>query len=83
MWVHSDADGNDGNWTTAKNWESGSVPTAADDVIIVTDQLHPHLPVYPAIVTGDQFAHSVTMNDFVASPNRTFRRSSMSRAARR
>ena len=69
VWIHKVGDGKDGNWTTAADWGSGSVPTAADDVIIVTDQLHPALPAYPAIVTGDQSAHSVTMNDFVAAPN--------------
>jgi len=41
-----------------------------DDVIIVTDQLHPALAGLSGHrLRGDQSAHSVTMNDFVAAPN--------------
>ena len=67
VWVHTTDDGHDGNWTTGANWGTGKAPTAVDDVIIVTDQLHPHTPAYPAtITTGVQAAaHSVVMNDFV------------------
>jgi len=69
VWVHTIGDGNNGNWTTGANWGTGKVPTATDEVIVVTDQLHPALPAYPVNVTGNQAAHSVTMNDFVAPPN--------------
>src|SRR5581483_8862273 len=67
VWVHTTDDGHDGNWTTGANWGTGKAPTAVDDVIIVTDQLHPHTPAYPATITTgtNAAAHSVLMNDFV------------------
>ena len=70
VWIHTTTDGHDGNWTTGANWGTGNVPTDVNDVIIVTDQLHPDTPAYPAtITTGTQAAaHSVVMNDFVAAP---------------
>ncbi len=70
VWIHTTTDGHDGNWTTGANWGTGNVPTDVNDVIIVTDQLHPNTPAYPAtITTGTQAAaHSVVMNDFVAAP---------------
>ncbi len=70
VWVHTTTDGNDNNWTTGANWGTGKAPTGVNDVIIVTDQLHPNTPAYPAtITTGTQAAaHSVVMNDFVAAP---------------
>jgi VCBS repeat-containing protein len=69
VWIHTTDDGHDGNWTTGSNWGTGKTPTSVDDVIIVTDQLHPHTPAYPATITsGTQAAaHSVVMNDFVAT----------------
>ena len=70
VWIHTTDDGHDSNWTTGANWGTGKEPTSADDVIIVTDQLHPNTPAYPAtITTGDHAAaHSVVMNDFVVDP---------------
>ena len=70
VWIHTTTDGNDNNWTTGANWGTGKAPTAVDDVIIVTDQLHPNTPAYPATITSgtNAAAHSVVMNDFVASP---------------
>ena len=67
VWVHTTDDGHDGNWTTGANWGTGKAPTSVDDVIIVTDQLHPHTPAYPATITTgtNAAAHSVVMNDFV------------------
>ena len=70
VWIHTTTDGNDSNWTTGANWGTGKAPTSIDDVIIVTDQLHPNTPAYPATITTgtNAAAHSVVMNDFVASP---------------
>ncbi len=67
VWVHTTDDGHDGNWTTGANWGTGKAPTSVDDVIIVTDQLHPHTPAYPATITTgtNAAANSVVMNDFV------------------
>ena len=59
-----------GDWNGAHNWETGTVPTASDDVIIITDQLQGPTPFYPvtikAAVDGGlaAFAHSVTMDNF-------------------
>jgi hypothetical protein len=54
------------SWSNAANWETDAVPTATDDVIIITDQLIGLKPNYP--VTIDEgtlaFAHSLTMNDY-------------------
>ena len=70
VWIHTTTDGNDNNWTTGANWGTGKAPTSVDDVIIVTDQLHPNTPAYPATITAgtNAAAHSVVMNDFIASP---------------
>ena len=64
VWIHTTADGNDGLWTTKTNWETGNAPTAADDVIIITDQLQGLTPSYPVTVDTQAVAKSVTMNDF-------------------
>src|SRR5262249_24906923 len=70
VWIHTTTDGNDNNWTTGANWGTGKEPTDVNDVIIVTDQLHPNTPAYPATITTgtDATAHSVVMNDFVIEP---------------
>ncbi len=70
VWIHTTDDGQDNNWTTAPDWETGTVPTSGNDVIIVTNQLHPHTPSYPANITAGTAAqaHSVTLNDFVGLP---------------
>ena len=85
VWIHTTTDGNDDKWTTGANWGTGKEPTAVDDVIIVTDQLHPNTPAYPARITsGTQAAaHSVVMNDSFSGRPRTFRRNSSSRPGRR
>ncbi|WJR77825.1 Ig-like domain-containing protein [Bradyrhizobium sp. NP1] len=67
VWIHTTDDQSpDGSWTTKSNWGTGNIPTGSDDVIIITNQLQPHTPSYPATVTdGTQaVANSVTMNDF-------------------
>jgi fibronectin-binding autotransporter adhesin len=56
-----------GSWNSATNWETGTVPTANDDVIITTDQLEGKTPFYPVTIAAEgpaAFANSVTMNDF-------------------
>ena len=70
VWIHTPTDGHDNLWTTANNWETGTVPTSSDDVIIITDQLHPNTPAYPVTIDGTTkaAANSVTMNDFVSLP---------------
>ena len=87
VWIHTTTDGHDNNWTTGANWGTGKAPTSVDDVIIVTDQLHPNTPAYPATITTgvNAAAHSVVMNDFVADTPapRPFRPSSSSRPDRR
>ncbi|WP_024517755.1 FecR domain-containing protein [Bradyrhizobium sp. Tv2a-2] len=67
VWIHTDGDGSPNNlWSNGQNWETGSAPTASDDVKIITDQLIGLTPSYP--VTIDEktaaFAHSLTMNDY-------------------
>ena len=66
VWIHTTDDGHDNLWTTGLNWETGRAPVADDDVIIITDQLHPHTPSYPVLIDEGTHAvaHSVTMNDF-------------------
>jgi Laminin G domain len=71
VWIHTTTDGNDKLWTTATNWEKGTVPVATDDVIIITDQLAPNTPAYPVQIDGktSAVANSVTMNDFLTYLN--------------
>jgi fibronectin-binding autotransporter adhesin len=65
VWIHTTGDGSpDGLWSTAQNWETGTVPTATDDVIIITDQMIGLTPVYPVTIDLPALAKSVTMNDF-------------------
>ena len=65
VWIHTTGDGSpDALWSTAQNWETGTVPTATDDAIIITDQLSGLTPVYPVTINSAAFAKSLTMNDF-------------------
>ena len=65
VWIHTTGDGSpNALWSTAQNWETGTVPTLGDDVIIITDQLHGLTPAYPVTIDAAAFANSVTMNDF-------------------
>ncbi|WP_316195730.1 VCBS domain-containing protein [Bradyrhizobium sp. SZCCHNRI3052] len=53
-------------WSDGANWATGLAPTADDDVIIITDQLHGLTPAFPVTVDDDAYAYakSVTLNDF-------------------
>jgi VCBS repeat-containing protein/autotransporter-associated beta strand protein len=53
-----------GDWNTGSHWETGTVPTANDDAIIITNQLIGLTPYYPVTIDAAAFAKSVTMNDF-------------------
>ncbi len=70
VWIATTAPGSasGGFWSNASDWETGTVPTAADDVIIITDQLIGLTPSFPVTIDIDAFAKSVTMNDFDESP---------------
>ena len=71
VWVETTADPladpTRGDWNGANNWETGTVPTASDDVIIITNQLQGQTPLYPVTIKAGgaaAFAHSVTMDNF-------------------
>jgi hypothetical protein len=55
-------------WSIGSNWETGLAPTASDDAIIITDQLHGLTPSFPVTVDTQAFAKSLTMNDFDSTP---------------
>ncbi len=56
--------GSGGSWSDASNWETGTVPTTTDDVIIITDQLIGLTPSYPVTINAPAVAQSLTMNDY-------------------
>jgi VCBS repeat-containing protein len=69
VWIDTTASPSGGLWNKATNWETGTIPTATDDVIIITNQLIGLAPVYPVTIktTADSptaAAGSLTMNDF-------------------
>ena len=53
-----------GLWSDGSNWETGTVPTANDDAIIITNQLIGLTPSYPVTIDAPAFAKTVTLNDF-------------------
>jgi Concanavalin A-like lectin/glucanases superfamily/Cadherin-like len=59
-----------GHWCDGLNWETGNVPIATDDVIIITNQLVGLTPSFPVTIDAktDAVAKSVTMNDYGTSP---------------
>jgi len=73
VWIHTTTDGHDSLWTTGKNWGTGNAPSSTDDVIIITDQLHPNTPSYPVLIAEGvaAFAHSVKMDDFAEQSDDT------------
>jgi fibronectin-binding autotransporter adhesin len=70
VWIATASPGeaSGGFWSNGSNWETGTVPTAQDDVIIITDQLIGLTPSFPVTIDIDALAKSVTMNDFGESP---------------
>ncbi len=50
-------------WRDGANWATGLAPSAGDDVIIITDQLHGLAPAFPVTIDQAAAAKSVTMND--------------------
>jgi VCBS repeat-containing protein len=68
VWVATTQSGSTGDWNDASNWETGNVPTATDDAIIITNQLQQLTPFYPVTINAAAFAKSVTMNDFGTTP---------------
>jgi fibronectin-binding autotransporter adhesin len=70
VWIATSTDGSSsgGFWSDGANWETGTVPTANDDAIIITDQLIGLTPSFPVTINAPAFAKSVTMNDFGDSP---------------
>ncbi len=66
VWIATGEDGlpSGGFWKDGDNWETGTVPTIDDDVIVITDQLHGLTPAYPVTIDAAAYAKSLTMNDF-------------------
>ena len=65
VWIATAGDESSGTvWHIGANWETGLAPTADDDVIIITDQLHGLTPVFPVTIDQAAVAKTVTMNDF-------------------
>ena len=56
-----------GLWSDPSNWETGTVPTANDDAIIITNQLIGLTPSYPVTIDAPAVAKTLTMNDFGTS----------------
>jgi fibronectin-binding autotransporter adhesin len=71
VWIATTAPGSaaGGFWSEKGNWETGTVPTATDDVIIITNQLIGLTPSFPVTIDAETeaFAKSVSMNDFRTS----------------
>ena len=69
VWIATTAgESSGGLWSNGSNWETGLAPTASDDTIIITDQLHGLTPSFPVTVDTQAFAKSLTMNDFDSTP---------------
>ncbi|MGE5157857.1 MAG: VCBS domain-containing protein, partial [Gemmatimonas sp.] len=67
VWIDTASGGTPGgSWSDAANWETGTVPTANDDVIVITDQLIGLKPSYPVTIDGktSAVAKSLTMDDY-------------------
>lgn len=79
VWIATDHAGapSGGFWKDAANWETGTLPTINDDVIVITDQLHGLTPSYPVTIDSAAYAKSVTMNDFGGPPPKLINHSSL------
>ena len=65
VWIATTSgSGSGGLWSNASNWESGTVPTATDDAIVITDQLIGLTPSYPVTIDAPAVAKSLTMADY-------------------
>src|SRR5262249_55734754 len=52
-----------GSWSDPSNWSSGAVPTANDDVSIITNDQLGLTPSYPVTIDSTAVANSITMDD--------------------
>ncbi|MDH2402709.1 FecR domain-containing protein [Bradyrhizobium sp. SSUT18] len=79
VWIATDKAGapSGGFWKDAANWETGTVPTIDDDVIVITDQLHGLTPSYPVTIDTAAYAKSITMNDFGGPPPKVINQSTL------
>lgn len=79
VWIATDKAGapSGGFWKDAANWETGTVPTIDDDVIVITDQLHGLTPSYPVTIDAPAYAKSITMNDFGGPPPKVINQSTL------
>jgi VCBS repeat-containing protein len=66
VWIDTTPGG--GSWNDAANWGTGTVPTATDDAIVITNQLIGLTPSYPVTVDHAAAARSLSMNDFGNTP---------------
>jgi len=66
VWVATNQPGapTGGFWKDGANWETGTVPTSNDDVIVITDQLHGLTPSYPVTIDAVAYGKSLTMDDY-------------------
>ncbi len=64
-------------WSDPTNWETGTVPTANDDAIVITDQLHGLTPSFPVTIDAPAVAKSLTMNDFGTLPPQLINQSTL------
>ena len=60
-----------GFWNDAANWETRTVPTSSDDVIVITDQLHGLTPSYPVTIDVAAYGRSLTMDDYDTTVHHT------------
>ncbi|HUN97921.1 MAG TPA: FecR domain-containing protein [Bradyrhizobium sp.] len=68
VWVGTGGSSSGGLWSDPSNWSTGALPTANDDISIVTDPQHGLTPSFPVTINAPAAAGSVTMNDFGTSP---------------
>ena len=73
VWIATNKEGAPagGFWKDAANWETGTVPTSADDVIVITDQLHGLTPSYPVTIDVAAYGKSLTMDDYDTTAHHT------------
>jgi fibronectin-binding autotransporter adhesin len=69
VWIATTTTGSPpgGLWSDGLNWETGTVPTATDDVIIITNQLIGLTPSYPVTIDAVAEANSLRMDNYGTS----------------